>query len=179
MHNESELIKEDIAHSRDELGRKIMEFEEQVKDGVHATSEVIYDAYENVKATARNFSPAFQVRQHPLPAVGLAALAGFLVAAPSLRSPRRRRPQQFESPQLQSPQPEVTRFHAPQAPGLWDKLLDTFADEITLVKGMALGGLVKVLAEKASQVSPTLAPQIGEVKERLLSRVEKSYKSAH
>jgi ElaB/YqjD/DUF883 family membrane-anchored ribosome-binding protein len=74
MPNEAELLKGEIAQTREQLGSKLNQFESEVS---HTFDNVV----DTVKTTAKNLHPIEQVKRHPLPALGIATAAGFFVTA--------------------------------------------------------------------------------------------------
>lgn len=67
MLKDTNLLKSEAAEAANRLGNQVSELEVAVQDRINEI---------------RRLSPLEQIKEHPLPAVGIAALAGFLITFP-------------------------------------------------------------------------------------------------
>ena len=154
---------------------------EKVTGSVEAVKETVSESLETVKET---FNLRRQMDRHPWLMVGGATLLGYLGGRmlPRHRTyvpPRRRGRRTGAAPVTaasavpigpettfaagRTPQPEPLPAEEPQ-PSWVSRLGDTFGEELTKLKGLALGATLGVLRDMLTSAAPEpLRPQLSEV----------------
>lgn len=166
MDQKPNMIKEDIEETRAHLAGKLNDLEDELRGRV-----------ETAKDKIRQLNPRHQISSYPLAALGGSLVAG--LAAGYLISGRRHAVtggRQWTTEDVESggeflaelPQasddertPSLReRWQLRQPNALWQKLNETFSEEIQLVKGMAIGAVTGAARDAVKQLAPKLSPQI-------------------
>jgi ElaB/YqjD/DUF883 family membrane-anchored ribosome-binding protein len=177
-------MREEIDCTRSGLADKLEALEDRVMGTVQSAQETVEDSIQIAKDTVatvkRTFDVKHHVEQHPWAMVGGCFLAG--LALGTLFQRGRRQPRQTPdrlagkgtafsaSPALPAEQrgngsfATVAPLHPyqsppPSRPGLFD----LFHDEITKVKGMAIGYVLGLARDAIKDAVPQWAPQIDDV----------------
>lgn len=190
MAEEPDVIRQHIDQTRSSLTEKLETLEGQVRGTVQGAKATVEDTISTVRATVhdtvesvkRTFDLKYQVEQHPWPMVGGSVVAGFVVGSliPSRegivsngtthRASEGTRGAAWTAPAGASAyRPSETARtpppSAPAEPGLLDRFLGQFEDEIRQVKGVAVGAAMGLLRDLAKQYVP---PQLGEQVEQII-----------
>ncbi len=179
----SDEMREEIDCTRSDLAEKLEALEDRVMGTVQSAQETVEDSIQIAKDTVatvkRNFDIKYQVERHPWAMVGGCFLAGLALGGLFLRVRRRsgQAPNRLagnEIPRAGSPclfteqrgngsfatgaMPQY-QSPPPSRPGLFD----LFNDEITQVKGMAIGYIMGLARDAIKDAVPQCAAQIDEV----------------
>jgi ElaB/YqjD/DUF883 family membrane-anchored ribosome-binding protein len=182
-----EEIEQEIDSTRSAITQKLEALEEKVRDTVLNAKETVEDTITTVKSSVeetvetvkRTFDLELQVREHPWPMVGGAALAGFALGS-FLGGPTRR-PRSYQSRPYSSGNgargagyaspsylaQEPASKPAAAGPGL----LSRFEDEIRQVKGMAIGYLMSGIRDLIEQSLPQLKNEIHNVMDSVTTKL--------
>ncbi|HEV3236616.1 MAG TPA: hypothetical protein VGZ25_06480 [Gemmataceae bacterium] len=186
MDPEPRVIRQEIDETRQSLTEKLETLENQVMGTVQQARDTVQDTIDTVKSTVtdtvdsvkRTFDIEYQVSQRPFVCSGLSFAAGFMAGALIKGAGQHRsfsngthashlgqeptqfsRDNEFGSYNGQMPE-SAARFSSVAEP----KSKNLFSDELTRVKGLALGTLMGLVRDYAKQSLPqSLAPHIDEV----------------
>lgn len=156
---------------------------ENVKETVEGVKESVQDTITNVKdsmhdtvqSVKQTLDLRYQTERHPWAMVAGSLAAGFVVGnliegqrqqsrRPFAGTPANLDPWRTEQRAVAADRaPRAAAVPAPARPGLTDKLMDQFGDEINMVKDMAVAALMGLARDMAKQYLPQLGPQIDRV----------------
>lgn len=195
MENE-ELIRQDMAQTRDALTDKLETLENRLLGSVHEASSAVRDAMGSVKETVRDsvdsVKAAVDVQAHvqrrPWLMFGGAVLGGYLLGSLLVRETERRRPEPTPPAPVPTPPPQQKRPHsgnghhlkqpaasatAPEPPPAKpNPILAAIEPEIRQIKGIALGVMFGTVREMVTkEVPPHLAGELGEVIDSITRKI--------
>jgi len=174
MDPKPELIREDIDETRSALTEKLETLEGQLRGTVESAKQTVEGTIENVKDSIRSLSPVYQTTQRPYLMVGGAMATGYLAGRLLQPKVSGRRPAirvatatRHEAP-LPPPTSEYEEtFSARRStagrPTILDRLADQFSDEIQMVKGMILKGVLDATSDALKRSAPKWGSQIDQV----------------
>jgi len=190
MDPKPDLIREDIDETRSALTEKLETLEGQLRGTVESAKQTVEGTIENVKDSIRHLSPIYQTTQHPYLMVGGALATGLLAGrllqskgsegglswmqpvTPSLAVERPAPDSEYVSEQVGLPRTsEYEEFigdrpgfaSAKSGPSLFTRLLGQFDDEIQMVKGMLLKGVLDAAGDAVKRSAPKWGSQIDQV----------------
>lgn len=197
MDNESEMIRQEMEETRTALQDKLETLEQQVKETVQSATvavtdtvatvkEAVHDTVDSVKGavheTVDSVKDAFdlpqQVEKHPWPMFLGAAAVGFLGGRLLYRMMPP--PAPVYVPPSYSPlasvghAPAISPAVPPEPPkkGLLEEVAETYHDELTKLKGLAIatvGGLVREMLVQSAP--PPMAEQIRDVVDSVTTKL--------
>jgi ElaB/YqjD/DUF883 family membrane-anchored ribosome-binding protein len=186
MDNESEVIRQEMEETRTALQDKLETLEQQVKETISSASEAVADTVETVKEAVHDtvdsvketFDLRQQVEKHPWEMFLGAAVVGFLgghllhraltpravAFVPPPFSPS------YNAPLMQGNGPAVP----PPAPkrSVLEEVAETYQDELTKLKGLAIstvGGLVREMLSQSAP--PPMVEQIRDVVDSVTTKL--------
>lgn len=201
MVQESDIVREEINETRDQLTEKLVTLEDKIRLQVQTAKSAADETIESVRDVVRRVNPRFQIEERPLIAlgasVGVGLLAGSLVAG---RVKRARLPDYGFEAGLSSygELPEASESvrgetglgsgtgagftgsrrafspERPKGPGLWEKFTEYFGDEIAMAKGMLLTAVAEGARDLLKEPLPQFAPQIEKIVESVKRKVAPS-----
>jgi len=190
MENE-DLIREDMAHTRDALTDKLETLENRLLGSVHEATSAVRDAMGTVKETVRDSVDSVKaavdvqahVQERPWLMFGGAVLGGYLLGTLLTRETEGRRPRE-PTPQPPQPQPlkrpPTGNGHAKQpaakptepAAAKPNPLFEAIEPEIRQVKALALGVMFGTLREMVTrEVPPHLAGELGSIVDNITRKI--------
>ena len=177
---EERQIKERMEEKRVDLTDKIETLETTLMDTVqntlHSASDVVENVTESVQETVETVKETFNLKRHterhPWLMLAGAVAAGFAGGRllPRRRRPAGRLPRRDDYPELESIAERSARPAGPlrqpepEKPSWFSQLGSTFGDELSKLKGLALGATFGVLRDMLTSAAPEqLKPQLAEV----------------
>jgi len=191
MENE-DLIRQDMAQTRDSLTDKLETLESRLLGSVHEATSAVRDAMGTVKDTVRESVDSVKaavdmqahVQRRPWLMLGGAVLGGYLLGALLTRESSRAREPTPQPPPFKKPptgnghsrqpaqsQPSQSAAKATE-PAKPNPLLEAIEPEIRQLKGLALGVMCGALREMVTkEVPPHLAGQLGEIVDNITRKI--------
>ena len=200
MPPESEVIKQQMGQTRAALTEKLETLENQVVGTVRDTTSTVHNTVHDVGATVRDtmhdvratvretldtvrdtFDLPRQVEQHPWLMLGSSIVAGYVGGTILESLDRGSLPSRgFVSP---APEPYLEERLAMErepeppiptrsAPSFLRSLADTFAPELTKLKGVALGMAVGLVRDKVSEaIPPQMKHEVNDLIDRFTVKI--------
>jgi ElaB/YqjD/DUF883 family membrane-anchored ribosome-binding protein len=183
MDQEPDVIRHDIERTRSALTDKLETLENQVRGTVETAKASVEETIENVRSTVNQtvasvkeaFDLKHHVRRHPWVMLGGSVAAGFLAGSyvtkgghngfhsagsGSLQRSREQRRERAAALDMTTPVPSGPSGHRP---GLLERLLHEFDDEIQQVKEVAIGASMGLLRDYLKRQLPQFERQVEEV----------------
>jgi len=193
MDEEANVIRSDIEETKKSLSKKLGLLEGQVRGTVDDAKTTVESTIENIKNTVektvdnvkQTLDPIHQMKTHPWAMLGGSIVTGIAVGTWLAKRPARvfartpgyllenkkptestftgYRPGEYSEPPETQEWQHRSLESQKAGPSLMDKLVEEFGDEIKMMKGIALGILVKTAAKQAIAAFPDLESDIGRV----------------
>ncbi len=132
MAEETQLIRDQIAETRNHLNENFAELEDQVKQRVRSATHSVTETIEKVRDGVQKLSPRYQLEQHPLRTLAGVVVAG--VVAGRFFGGRHRRQSRLPA----------------RGNSVWDLVLDEFA----VVKRAAVGAVINAAGNAIRNAIP-------------------------
>jgi len=203
MDPKPDLIREDIDETRSALTEKLETLEGQLRGTMESAKQTVEGTIENVKDSIRHLSPVYQTTQHPYLMIGGALATGYLAGrllqpkaapeggvswmkavtpalaverGPAFESEHAGLPRTSEYEELVGSRSAAAPVKS--GPSFFDRFVNQFDNEIQMVKGMFLKGVLDAAGDAVKRSAPKWGSQIDQVVDSVAQKLTGEHRNS-